>query len=62
MGLNAEEFDWAYSRLCEALTDVGDERTQMVLARLVLLLIHEAADLGGALAAIDDAAAVNAGG
>ena len=53
--MNAQELDDVYTRLGYALTDVGEEKTPMVLARLVLLLMQRVDDAGKVSAAIDQA-------
>jgi hypothetical protein len=53
--MNAQELDDVYTKLGYALTDVGEEKTPMVLARLVLLLMQRVDDAGKISAAIDQA-------
>jgi hypothetical protein len=53
--MNAQELDDVYTKLGYALTDVGEEKTPMVLARLVLLLMQRVDDAGKVGAAIDQA-------
>ena len=53
--MNAQELDDVYTRLAYALTEVGEEKTSMVLARLVLLLMQRVGDASAVSAAIDDA-------
>lgn len=40
-GLRADELDEVYTALCYGLTERGVEATPAILARLVLLLMHE---------------------
>lgn len=42
--LSAAQLDELYTRLCYGLTGRGTEQTPTVLARLVLLLMHELDD------------------
>ena len=51
--MNAQELDDVYTKLGYALTEVGEEKTPMVLARLVLLLMQRVDDAGKVSAAID---------
>ncbi|MFM9979313.1 MAG: DUF2783 domain-containing protein [Burkholderiales bacterium] len=53
--MNAQELDDVYTKLGYALTEVGEEKTPMVLARLVLLLMQRVDDVGKVSAAIDAA-------
>ena len=53
--MNAQELDDVYTTLGYALTEVGEEKTPMVLARLVLLLMQRVDDAGKVSAAIDAA-------
>ncbi|MCC6209982.1 MAG: DUF2783 domain-containing protein [Burkholderiales bacterium] len=55
--MNAQELDEAYTRLCYALTDAGESRTPMILARLALLLMQEVGDAARIGRAIDAALA-----
>lgn len=55
--MNAQELDDAYTRLCYALTEAGEAKTPMVLARLALLLMQEVGDAARVTKAIDDAVA-----
>ncbi|MCJ0763679.1 DUF2783 domain-containing protein [Variovorax terrae] len=53
--MSEQEFDDVYTRLCYALTDVGEARTPVVLARLVLLLMKQVDDAAAISEAIDSA-------
>ena len=53
--MNAQELDDVYTKLGYALTEVGEEKTPMVLARLALLLMQRVGDAGAVSAAIDAA-------
>ena len=53
--MNPQELDEVYTKLGYALTEVGEEHTPMVLARLVLLLMRETGDAAAVSRAIDAA-------
>ena len=53
--MNAQELDDTYTRLCFALTAVGEQQTPMVLARLALLLMQEVGNVERVTHAIDAA-------
>lgn len=53
--LSAARLDDLYTKLCYGLTERGTERTPTVLARLVLLLMHEVDDPAAIERAIDEA-------
>ena len=53
--MNAQELDDVYTKLGYALTDAGEEKTPMVLARLVLLLMQRVDDAAKVSTAIDQA-------
>lgn len=53
--LNADELDEVYTRACYVMTDLGQARTELFLARLTLLLMKEVGDSTRILAAIDAA-------
>lgn len=53
--MNPQELDDVYTKLGYALTEVGEEKTPMVLARLVLLLMQRVGDAAAASTAIDQA-------
>ncbi len=56
-GLTSAELDELYSLLSAGLTEAGDEKTAMVLARLSLLLMHEVGDKERVHTAIQEALA-----
>jgi len=39
-----EDLDELYTQACRAMTNAGEEKTELYLARLVLLLMHEIDD------------------
>ena len=39
--MTEEDLDELYTRACRAMTGVGEANTELYLARLVLLLMHE---------------------
>ncbi len=53
--MNAQQLDDVYTKLGYALSEVGEEKTPMVLARLVLLLMQRVDDAGKVSEAIDAA-------
>lgn len=53
--MNAQDLDDVYTKLGYALTEVGEEKTPMVLARLVLLLMQRVDDAAAVSGAIDAA-------
>lgn len=53
--LNADELDEVYTRACYVMTDLGEAKTEMFLARLTLLLMKEVGDAPRILAAIEAA-------
>ena len=53
--LNEQELDDAYTRACYAMSELGEARTPLYLARLVLLLMKEVGDAGRVRAAIEAA-------
>lgn len=53
--MNPQELDDVYTKLGYALTEVGEEKTPMVLARLVLLLMQRVGDAAAVSTAIDEA-------
>ncbi len=53
--MNPQELDEVYTKLGYALTEVGEEKTPMVLARLALLLMQRAGDAAAVGTAIDEA-------
>jgi hypothetical protein len=44
MIMTEEELDELYTQACRAMTTAGEEKTELYLARLVLLLMHEIDD------------------
>jgi hypothetical protein len=56
-GLRADELDEVYTSLCYGLTERGAEATPAILARLVLLLMHEVGERDVIERAIRDALA-----
>ncbi len=54
--MSEEELDETYTTLCLALTEAGESRTPMVLARLSLLLMKQVADAQTVREAIASAA------
>jgi hypothetical protein len=53
--LNAEELDEVYTRACYAMTELGEAKGELFLARLALLLMKEVGDATRILAAVDAA-------
>lgn len=53
--LNADELDEVYTRACYVMTDLGEAKTELFLARLTLLLMKEVGDAPRILAAIEAA-------
>jgi len=53
--MSEQELDEVYTRLCYALTEVGEAQTPAVLARLTLLLMKQVDDAGAIHGAIDSA-------
>ncbi len=56
-GMNAQELDEAYTRLCRGLGDAPQEEVARRLARLTLLLMREVGDPDRVRAAVDAALA-----
>lgn len=54
-GLTSAELDELYSLLSAGLSEAGDEKTSMILARLSLLLMHEVGDKQRVHTAIQEA-------
>jgi hypothetical protein len=50
--LNAEELDEVYTRACYAMTELGEAKSELFLARLALLLMKEVGDAPRIVAAI----------
>ena len=57
MSLGAIELDELYTQLCYGMSDKGEAVEADILARLVLLLMHEAGDATKVRAAIEKALA-----
>jgi hypothetical protein len=55
--MSEEDLDVLYTQTCRALTSVGPERSELFLARLALLLMHEVGDFERVQAAIAAAGA-----
>jgi len=53
--LNADELDEVYTRACYVMTELGEAKTEMFLARLTLLLMKEVGDAARIQAAISAA-------
>ena len=53
--LNADDLDDLYTRACGAMTELGEERTELFLARLTLLLMKQVGDRDRVIAAIEAA-------
>ena len=53
--MTAQELDDLYTRLCHGLTAAGEEKTPLILARLVLLMMRRSDSLETCRADIDDA-------
>ncbi len=53
--MTAQELDDVYTKLGYALTEVGEDNTPMVLARLALLLMQKVGDAPAISLAIDAA-------
>ena len=56
-----EDLENIYAALAQKIDDVGEEQSELFLAKLVLLLAHKNGDAGEVQACIDDAAASLAG-
>jgi len=53
--MTAQELDDLYTRLCHGLTAAGEEKTPLILARLVLLMMRRSDSPETCRADIDDA-------
>lgn len=53
--LNEQELDEVYTQACTRMTELGESRTPLYLARLALLLMREVGDAARIRAAIDAA-------
>ena len=60
--MNDLDLDTAYTRLCQAMTTLGEPRARLFLARFALLAMTEMADAEQALRLIDAAEANLSGG
>jgi hypothetical protein len=60
--LTDQELDDVYTTACYAMTDVGEARQPLFLARLALLLMKEVGDTARIRAAIESARALDNGG
>ena len=60
--LTDQELDDVYTTACYAMTDVGEARQPLFLARLALLLMKEVGDTARIRAAIESARALDKGG
>ncbi len=56
--LTDQELDEVYTQACCAMTEVGEARTPLYLARLALLLMKEVGDVARIRAAIEAARAL----
>jgi len=55
--MNDSELDAVYTRLCRTMTDLGEDKASLFLARFALLAIERIGDSAVALRIVDDAAA-----
>jgi Protein of unknown function (DUF2783) len=53
--LTAEQLDEVYTRACRAMTELGEARGELFLARLALLLMKQVGDADRIAGAIDTA-------
>ena len=60
--LTDQELDDVYTTACHAMTDLGEARQPLFLARLTLLLMKEVGDAARVRAAIESARALDNGG
>jgi hypothetical protein len=60
--LTDQELDDVYTTACYAMTDVGEARQPLFLARLALLLMKEVGDVPRIHAAIEAARSLDKGG
>jgi hypothetical protein len=60
--LTDQELDDVYTRACYAMSELGEARQPLYLARLALLLMKEIGDAGRIRAAIEAARALDNGG
>ena len=59
MTLSAQQLDDLYTELCHGMTEQGETRTTLILARLALLLMNEVGNAERVRNAIHAALAVN---
>ena len=59
--LTDQELDEVYTRACYAMTELGEAKEPLFLARLALLLMKEVGDAGRIRAAIESARAAEVG-
>jgi hypothetical protein len=57
--LTDQELDEVYTRACYAMTELGETKQPLFLARLALLLMKEVGDAGRVRNAIEAARAMN---
>jgi hypothetical protein len=60
--LTDQELDDVYTKACYAMTELGEAKQPVFLARLALLLMKEVGDVGRIRAAIESARAFDSGG
>lgn len=60
--LTDQELDEVYTRTCYAMTELGEARQPLFLARLALLLMKEVGDAARVRATIESARAMESGG
>lgn len=60
--LTDQELDDVYTRVCYAMTELGEAKQPLFLARLALALMKEVGDAGRIRAAIDSARLLDNGG
>jgi hypothetical protein len=60
--LTDQELDDVYTQACHVMTELGERRQPVFLARLALLLMKEVGDAGRIRAAIESASALDNGG
>jgi hypothetical protein len=53
--MTEHELDIVYTQLCKTMTDLGEARSSLFLARFALLAIHEIGDIAAAQRLIADA-------
>ena len=60
--LTDQELDELYTQACHTMTDLGEAKQPLFLARLALALMKEVGDAGRIRAAIESARALDNGG